>query len=379
MPAVSNTLLATSNPVDICRGFALFPALGTARAGVSTAAPFNRVIDIDRIEAVVFAFSLGVGFGVQIGMCGPAYGIAMTVDAFYNEASASVGIQRDQTSAGFFFGFSVRVEITGGLEALEGIEWSGDRWASSPVARWSSALDIDLAFEIDLISLILSFIVGRLGEDSRTGTVIDTANTVLPITGQTFSLLDTARNEINSSQGRYTVSPRIDIPINIATLVARSSAPLKAALKALEKTGSEIAFGPQISIIFPIDFWIAGFEIDTAQYYTNPRWGDIGVVLSRTGGRVPAVPRRITVAIRHTAGARIGLAVGIFFNFTFFKVFSAGATWQIELPNLLNLNPSPRTIENRISNAVGQRTVGFDPLRRDDQELATEEYEVVFG
>lgn len=379
MPAVPNTLLATSNPVDICRGFALFPALGTARAGVSTAAPFNRVIDIDRIEAVVFAFSLGVGFGVQIGMCGPAYGIAMTVDAFYNEASASVGIQRDQTSAGFFFGFSVRVEITGGLEALEGIEWSGDRWASSPVARWSSALDIDLAFEIDLISLILSFIVGRLGEDSRTGTVIDTANTVLPITGQTFSLLDTARNEINSSQGRYTVSPRIDIPINIATLVARSSAPLKAALKALEKTGSEIAFGPQISIIFPIDFWIAGFEIDTAQYYTNPRWGDIGVVLSRTGGRVPAVPRRITVAIRHTAGARIGLAVGIFFNFTFFKVFSAGATWQIELPNLLNLNPSPRTIENRISNAVGQRTVGFDPLRRDDQELATEEYEVVFG
>jgi hypothetical protein len=379
MPAVPNTLLATSNPVDICRGFALFPAVGTVRAGVSTSAPFNRVIDIGRTEVVVFAFSLGVGFQVQIGMCGPAYGIAMTVDALYDESRASIGIQRDQTAAGFFFGFSVRVEITGGLEALEGIEWSGDRWASSPVARWSTALDIDLAFEIDLISLILSFIVGRLGEDSRTGTRIDTATTVLPITGQTFSLLDTARNEINSSQGRYTVSPRIDIPINIATLVARSSAPLKAALKALEKTGSEIAFGPQISIIFPIDFWIAGFEIDTAQYYTNPRWEDIGVVFARTGGRVPAVPRRITVAIRHTAGARIGLAVGLFFNFTFFKVFSAGATWQIELPNLLNLNTNPRLIENRISNNVGQRTVGFDPLRRDEQEVAAEEYEVVFA
>lgn len=379
MPAIPNTLLATSNPVDICRGFALFPALGTFRAGVSTSAPANRVVDISRTEVVVFAFSLGVGFQVQIGLCGPAYGHSMLVNAFYDQTSIDADIQRDLTSAGFFFGFSIRVEITGGLEVVEGIEWAGDRWLSAPVSRWSSALDIDLAFEVDLISLILGFIVGRLGDDSRTGTRIDTANTVLPITGQTFSLLDTVTNEVNGGQGRFTVSPRLDIPINIATLVARSSPPLKAALKALEKTGSDISFGPQISIIFPIDFSVAGFEVDNALYYTNPRWRDTGVVFNRTGGAVPAQARRITVAIRHTVGARIGLAVGLFFNFTFFKVFSAGATWLIELPNLLNLNTNPRLIENKISNNVGQRTVGFDPLQREDEELAEEAYEVVFA
>ena len=378
MALIPQTLLATSDPVDICRGFALFPGLGTARAGISTAAPANTIIDIARTEVIAFAFSLGVSFSVQLGMCGPAYGHLMQVQGAFDQFGIELLIFRDQTSAGFFFGLSLRVDVSAGFEVAEGIEWAGDRWRSAPVLRWSSALDIDLALEIDLISLLLQFIVGRLGEDSRLGTRIDTANTLLPISGQTFSILDTENDAVLEGQGRYTVSPRLDIPINVATLVAKSSPPLRSALKALEKTGSEIAFGPQISIIFPVDFWVAGFEVDTALYYTNPRWESDRVYIRRTGGTVPAPGSRLSVAIRHTAGSRVGLAVGLFFSFTFFKVFSAGATWQIELPNLFRLNLNPRQVENQISNNIGQRTVGFDPLRgrgRDSQD----EYEVVFA
>jgi hypothetical protein len=36
VPKIANTVLATSLPsIDICKGLALFPGLGTARAGVN--------------------------------------------------------------------------------------------------------------------------------------------------------------------------------------------------------------------------------------------------------------------------------------------------------------------------------------------------------
>ena len=48
MPKIADTVLATSLPaVDICKGFALFPGLGTARAGVNVNTAASKLIDIN--------------------------------------------------------------------------------------------------------------------------------------------------------------------------------------------------------------------------------------------------------------------------------------------------------------------------------------------
>ena len=66
---------------------------------------------------------------------------------------------------------------------------------------------------------------------------------------------------IAAGKGKYTVSPQLDLPINIISLL-RKIAAVDAVVTALEKINIFISVGPIISLLIPIDFQITGYAVD---------------------------------------------------------------------------------------------------------------------
>jgi hypothetical protein len=70
------------------------------------------------------------------------------------------------------------------------------------------------------------------------------------------------------------------------------------------------------------------------------------------------------------------LKVAVFVSVSFLKVFAVGITGpQVPIPALLGFRISDSPVANKLSNAVGRQTVGFEPLHDDGDD----EYEVVFA
>ena len=62
MATISRTIIGTDDTgYDLCKGFALFPKLGTLRAGLTVGDRYSPIISGIRINAVGMYFDLSAG------------------------------------------------------------------------------------------------------------------------------------------------------------------------------------------------------------------------------------------------------------------------------------------------------------------------------
>lgn len=373
MPQIDPTVLATSYPdIDICKGFALFPGVTNARAGISKNASISKLVDIKPTAILTWRLSLGLSVGVTAGVCGPAYGTIMSFkDIDYDNQRLAMTLESDKTDAGLIWGFSVNFNFFFELDTLS-VRWIDDGWNSRLESTWqiSSQTSFDVTF--DLFGFILELITGKLG---KAGDRIQKVQDVFQAGGGSYAIFGSEEDVIAEGEGRYTVSPSLDLPINIIGLLKKIPV-VGAATAALEKIGISLSVGPIISLLIPVDFAIAGFGVDGAEYTGPITWTDDGLVATYRQGAVPPAASQLSVSIQHVAARRFGLKIGIFFDFNFLKVFSVNQQFTYDMPDLLKIGPKFDTITNKLSNKAGSKSVGFDPLH---QELDENEYEVVFA
>ena len=103
MSTLNPTLVATSDPVDLCKGFALFPGLGTARAALSTKG--GRYHLLSMAPACPFGrLRVNVDYDVFIGICGPAYGFSADVSGQYDASGVRLTVGDNLVVAGLQMG-----------------------------------------------------------------------------------------------------------------------------------------------------------------------------------------------------------------------------------------------------------------------------------
>lgn len=371
MPKISNTVLATSLPaVDICKGFALFPDLGTARAGVNINTAASKLIDINT-PILTWRITLGADVTLSAGVCGPAYGTIMRyTDIEYDATKLKMGLDSDQTDAGLIFGLGLLINYQFQLETLT-LRWIDEGWNSRLESNWKLTENTSFRINFDLLALLLEFILGKLG---AVGQKIAKVPDVFQAVSGSFAIYGSESDVIAGGKGKYTVSPQLDLPINIISLL-RKIAAVDAVITVLEKINIFISVGPIISLLIPIDFQITGYAVDGGRYNKSLAWTDDGVTADYASGTVSDVAKQLSVDIQHVAAQRFGLKVGIFFDFNFLKVLSVNKQVTYDMPDLLKLGLKFNPVTNTLSNKAGSQVLAFAP----DIELDDSEYEVVFA
>jgi hypothetical protein len=375
MPNIPRTTLGTSDPVNICKGFALFPQIGTLRAGVQLGNTTGTIFNVPSTNLLAFRFALNASYSFFLGVCGPAYGIRFDADGSYDNNTISLQVANDQTAAGLIFGLTFGVGFSATLDKLQ-IRWIQDGWKSRLAASFEPALNINFDFKIDAVALVLEQILGKLskGNNSKVVNGISKAGDVLPSLLGSYSIYGSESNAIGSTRGKVTVSPTVDLPINIVALL-KLIPKVGAAIAAIEAAAFQISAGPVFSLVVPVDIQINSFQVDGATY-GNLSWTDSGRVTGTyAGGPVPASPGQLGATLQHTPAPRFEYKVGVFVTVTFIKIFSVGATINTTVPDVLNLKPNFGTFTNTVSNPVG-RGLGFaplhDPMEGDDFEVVIE-------
>ncbi|MGH7790213.1 MAG: hypothetical protein ACRERC_25320 [Candidatus Binatia bacterium] len=371
MPKIANTALATSLPaLDICKGFALFPGLGAARAGININTATSKLIDI-KTPILTWRITLGVDLSLMAGVCGPSYGTIMRYsDIEYDATKLTMALDSDQTDAGLIFGLGLAINYTFQLETIT-VRWISDGWNSRLESNWQLTDNTSFRINFDLLAMLLEFILGKLG---KVGQKITQVQNVFQAIGGSFAIYGSESDVIASGRGKYTVSPQLDLPINIIGLLKKFAA-VDAVVTALEKINIFISVGPIFSLVIPIDFQITGYAVDSGRYQSLT-WTDDGVTATYSSGTVSGEAKQLSVDIRHVAAQRFGLKVGIFFDFNFLKVLSVNKQVTYDMPDLLKFGIKFDPVTNTLSNKAGGQTV---PLAAMTSALDENEYEVVFA
>src|SRR5262245_14990889 len=305
------------------------------------------------------------------GVCGPAYGtIQRYSDIEYDATKLKMGLDSDQTDAGLIFGLGLAINYSFQLQTLT-LRWIDDGWNSRLESNWKLTENTSFRINFDLLGLLLEFILGKLG---GVGQRIQQVQNVFQAIGGSFAIYGSESDVIAAGRGKYTVSPQLDLPINIIGLLKKIAA-VNAVVTALEKINIFISVGPMFTLIIPVDFEITGYAVDGVRYDKALTWTETGVTATYNSGTVPGVAQRLSVDIRHVAAQRFGLKVGIFFDFNFLKVLSINKQMTYDMPDLLKFGLRFAPITNTLSNKAGSQVQASAA----DIELDDNEYEVVFA
>lgn len=375
MALIPSTLLGSSNPVDICKGFALFPTIGTTRAGITSGLNNTPLLDTEPITVLTFRTTVNCGGGFFVGLCGPAYGIAFNAAGTFSNTALQLAITNDAVAAGLIFGALMNFSFTLQFEVGH-LEWVNDGWESRLITRWETALNAVLKFELDILGLILKYILGQIVENNKgpVSYAVQQTATALPRAVPSYSFFGTQVNALGTTQGGLTVNPSFALPINIAGLL-KLIPKLGIIIAAIEGAAFQLQLGPSITLGLPVNIQVTQFSLGANADTTSLTWTPGGLT-GPLAAPPPNNPRNLYATVRHIPGPFFTFNLGLFFTLTLIRVISLGVTSPpIPIRNVLGLQIDFGTYFNRLNNSIGSQQLGFDPLR----DLPDgEEIEVVF-
>jgi len=356
MSTIAKTRVGTSDDASICKGFALFPSVGTARAGVSLSDQTKNLLNK---TPQILAWKFGVTFGYQFifGVCGPAYGTAFDVAGTIPENStgrAQFTFSSDNVQAGFFFGASLRVFFSFNVQEYR-FRWVWDGWDSHLEGYWASAFSASLDIKLDLIAIALDLIKLALkGKDA----LLKKVDVFSPALQGCFGMLDGTSGEL-SNDGTTTVKPTLTFPLNIVPLIPG----MRTVVEGLEKLWGALEGGPTLGIVIPTDVSITevtvkdAFGVSRAYKPIDPKTPVKNGVMETQGPRENVLyPDNISVKLTHSPGFDISL--GVYVKVSVCKLFELNASTSFELLDKLGIKVKAGPYDNTVSNTIGRRTTG---------------------
>jgi hypothetical protein len=315
MPTLSNTTLETSPSLDICQGFAIIPALGTARASVQGSNVQRQLIDIN-YTSFFLDVKVDVRWSYFFGICGPAWAMNTEVSGAFDEPAVPVrldwaGKYGDGSQDGFAGGIQVGLEFA--------LTWAYD--INPPIIpRWKDNGE----FRINVLKTFLDFLISRASTSNSSAR--GSGNPRQANFGTLdFDLFQT-RNGAWKTAGAIDLNPSIEGTLNVIDLI-----PFTRAVNDIFKlVGGTIIAGPVVQVGFPIKVVPSEVVIGT-QAYNNLRWSGSNTIGDRNaaGDRPTNPSNALNLNIKQTSRveARVGIELAI--SHEKFGYFGNKWTWSI--------------------------------------------------
>lgn len=337
--AISKTKIATSDPVNICQGFAFFPLPGDKQGETHRNFPLGWnptwVLWSNSWNIIGCTLSTNGDLDVDMGICGPAYGFKSVISGNLTDNAVQIQVEEDEMNAGFFFGFG------GALRGTASIKIPFVGTFSTPPS----------GIVIDVISLILSRFV-----DLSTTPVGKFVPSLIRPSG--YALFGSAKGSFSTS-GQMAASPTFSLPIDLVTLYkpledlveAFNSLTMRIGLK------SRFTFGPVIGFQLPItlkvdNIWIddakfGGFTFDTESKFLKG---------SLEEGVPPSYPENLTVYLKHAIS--FGISIGISGGLGIEKLCFISIGISYAITSLMNLPADLLgSYVNPVRNSIGNLNV----------------------
>ncbi|KMY67435.1 hypothetical protein AAU61_11410 [Desulfocarbo indianensis] len=339
MVDINKTELATSDPLDLCKGFAIFPSVGAVRAGISSGDKSATILH-KSASLIALKGSFSFAYEVLMGVCGPSYAVKFDLEGSGTGKNLDLTVSNDAMWAGFFVGITVQFPMSASVQY-----WKPDHWYSPWKGHWHDLGSFNITPKIDLLGVILFAIIKILGADSNLAKI----NNFLPGLIGSWGFTGTNVGGFAANDGTMTAKPVMNIPINIIPLIPA----LGEIDEACNKIGLKIASGPNIGISVPVHTSLTKVDLD-GNAYENLQWNSSGFTASGSNN-VPSSPSKMTVQVTHTPD--LTFLIGWFASASLFKLFSISATLNLDVLGLLGITIQLGTYNNNLSNTVGQLSV----------------------
>lgn len=344
MTPIPKTRIATSDPINLCKGFALFPQIGTVRAGVSGGANSGALFNTND-TLLTWRLGANAGYEITIGICGPAYAARLDMEGKAENGAVELTISNDEIAAGFFIGCAIRLYLNITIDELETtVVW--DWWNTHLEQKWQRLATLRPEVRVDMIDLIMTVIRLVLDESGQKNTLIQKVNNISPALLGTWGMFDDRANQFAANQGKMVARPTFNIPIDIVPMIPE----LNAVNTGLKAFFSRFSAGPQIGVQIPVSVEMSKVKLDSTEY-TGLSFGS-GKVTGRTTAADPSNPGQLKVELKHTPG--FDLTLGIFANLNICKLWNINTTMSLPILTLLGISPKLGTYSNELSNTIGQ-------------------------
>ncbi len=339
MVDINRTELATSDPLDLCKGFALFPSIGAVRAGISSGSHGGTILH-KSAHILVLRGNFSFAYEVLLGVCGPSYAVKFDLEGSGEGKQIDMKVSNDAMWAGFFVGFTIQFPMSAAVQY-----WKPGHWYSPWKGHWHDIGSFSINPRIDLLGVILFAIIKILGPDSALAQI----NNFLP--GLIGSWGFTGYNSTNfvAGDGTMTAEPVMNIPINIIPLIPA----IGEVDDSLNAIGLKIASGPNLGIGIPVHTSLTKVDLD-GHAYEGLSWNSSGFTASGDDD-VPANPSTMSVRVTHNPD--LTFLLGWFASASLFKLFRISATFNIDVLGILGITISLGTYNNTLSNTVGSLAV----------------------
>lgn len=340
--------MATSSPLDLAKGFAIFPTLGTARAGTySTSGQEPNDTILDYISSIggwdIAAFVNG---GFYAGIIGPAFELGLRMEGelripgdSQNPASMQTQITSDTQTAGMIIGIGFPLEFALDFQSSElGINVS-----------------VQQSINVDLLQLLASLIIGNVGSEA-----FQKVAETLPAADSSWAFLAQSENIwVSADDPDFALNPVLTLPLNLTPLfmlLPEIGEVIEGALTALKEIGADIAFGPLLGLGISLQGsleQISGLgygATDFYQYASGEFWG-----ADFTDG---ALDTSQTLSLDTSHSASLTLSIGVFAQVTFLQLVNLTEQYTWDITDVVGLEQSPQTY---LDVGVMQGTNGVAP------------------
>ncbi|CAN5442650.1 hypothetical protein BH11ARM2_BH11ARM2_25650 [soil metagenome] len=343
MATIASTTLGTSDPVNLCEGFALFPALGTVRAGIQVNNTSKPLFSASP-QFLMWKFNADASYGIYFGICGPSYGFRYDAQGSTSNGTISLSVANDQAAGGLIAGLNIGIDATITVQKLS-INWVWDGWNSHFATNWNTAWNFTPEIDVDLIGLILTVILyinDQQGDNKNQ--LLSKVNSISPNLLGSYGFYDQKSNQLASNNGQMSFEPALLIPINLANFIP----PLIDINKSLAVIWGGFGFGPQFGISIPTTVQVNDFTVDTSTY-NSLSWD--GSSVTGTGGTEIASPMNLGCGVAHTPG--FDIQFGAWAQVYLLKLFEIGFSTSVDILNLLGITVKIGTYQNSVSSPIG--------------------------
>jgi hypothetical protein len=340
------TTIGTGGPtgeLNLDEGLALFPKLGTARAGVSISGHSNALFDTG-VTVLFSRLKASAYYGFFIGMVGPAVAFRFQSDVSMTNTSGGGTVTVDLPQQEMVAGMKIGMLFAGGLSVKEQL-YLPSSWYSPWKFTWRTVFDETKSFEIDLLALFAKLINYLLTQGAQAGLwEEDTANTLAKfVPGKTFKFIGNGKGMIGPANS-LTATASYTFPINLVTYIPA----LASFVKLLGRIKGDLSFGPALALAMPVSLGLSKFTIEGGQGsgfkadYGSLTYTSTGVIAT---GPTPfpddASPSKLTTTVSYSSGFTVALSC--YFRLSVCKIFSVSLnTASLDLLNLLGI-PIPST------------------------------------
>jgi hypothetical protein len=367
---INSTVIATSDPIELSKGFALNPGHAMRLEKQFSAMPFwNSSSTI--LGTHVRTEARGA---IDVGFAGPSYGVRMEVDGQLNDDEMYLNVNVDEMQGGILLGADFKITMS--FEAKrKWIHLVKDGWHSHFETRWSELVDMVETMRFSGLFVIISLIKAGLALQLVGA---DTLAAFLPSLG-TNGIWD-SESGICRNGGKLTLHPQLMGNFDLITIVAYIIAdgtegiqpeliPLIEILKKIytlmKDVGLSVSVGPTFGMDVPVDVSITKIraigqsqtvEFDDLSF----QGGTFTTEEDRVTGKNPDgdadLPlKQVGLELTHKAG--LDLRVGAFAGVSFLKVFAKSKRFAFDVFSALGMPYRVDAVKNDLNCDVDNPSV----------------------